>query len=656
VHPVPARLEDYLAVQLTLEAGARSYLSTHPELAQMIRDDSAMIPNGIASAEDVLRYEAFMAALGLGLTAADFGSSKIGEEWYNEIRAFDAFERRYCYHLAYERHYRQQILDSMLAHQPLRRKAAEANPEAQDISLQVVCCMDEREESFRRHIEEENPDVATYGFAGFFGVAMFYKGLDDVESRALCPVVITPQHLVEEVAVSEREGQRYRRARKRRGKMLDHARISKKTLLSGSFWALSSVVFKLWPLIGRSLFPRLMHRSLRRTIHLGIRRPVTRLAIERHDDLARKDGLKPGYSIPEMRDIVKNVLGSMGLTDHYAPLVMVIGHGSSSLNNPHQAAYNCGATGGGCGNANARAFAAMANHPGVRAALAETGIMIPDSTWFIGGYQNTCDNAMEYYDTDLIPKTHQAAFDKAQACLDASCERDAHERTRRFTHTRHSRHHHVAKRHAEQHSMDWAEPRPEYGHSTNAVCLIGRREKTRNLFLDRRCFLISYDPEKDSDGTIVANILRTAGPVGAGINLEYYFSAVDPLGYGCGTKLPHNITGLIGVMDGAASDLRTGLTLQMVEIHEPMRLLVIVEATPERLMKIAAEYPVVGELVVNEWIQLVAWHPETGEFSRYHRGKFVPHKREHELFPVVTASRHHYAGKHHHLTPVHIHA
>ncbi len=73
---------------------------------------------------------------------------------------------------------------------------------------------------------------------------------------------------------------------------------------------------------------------------------------------------------------------------------------------------------------------------------------------------------------------------------------------------------------------------------------------------------------------------RRCVPVVAGISLEYYFSYVDPTGYGCGTKLPHNVTSLLGVMDGAQSDLRTGLPWQMVEIHEPTRLAIVVEGTP----------------------------------------------------------------------------
>src|SRR5205814_7659413 len=115
-------------------------------------------------------------------------------------------------------------------------------------------------------------------------------------------------------------------------------------------------------------------------------------------------------------------------------------------------------------------------------------------------------------------------------------------------------------------------------HATSALCIVGRRNRTRGLFLDRRAFLVSYDPSRDDDGAILARIMAAVVPVVAGINLEYYFSYIDPTGYGCGTKLPHNVTSLLGVMDGAQSDLRTGLPWQMVEIHEPTRLAIVVES------------------------------------------------------------------------------
>ena len=94
--------------------------------------------------------------------------------------------------------------------------------------------------------------------------------------------------------------------------------------------------------------------------------------------------------------------------------------------------------------------------------------------------------------------------------------------------------------------------------------------------------------------------------------LEYYFSFVDNDRYGCGTKLPHNVTGLVGVMDGHASDLRTGLPWQMVEIHEPVRMLFVIETTPERLMKVVNASAPLKQLVENRWIRIAVIDPQSG--------------------------------------------
>ena len=109
-----------------------------------------------------------------------------------------------------------------------------------------------------------------------------------------------------------------------------------------------------------------------------------------------------------------------------------------------------------------------------------------------------------------------------------------------------------------------------------------------------------------------AAVLLEISDDGAGINLEYYFSTVDNEGFGCGTKVMHNLAGLFAVMQGASSDLRTGLPLQMIEIHEPMRLLVIVEQTLELLTAIYLRQPPLQELIGNGWIVLAAKHPHTG--------------------------------------------
>jgi uncharacterized protein YbcC (UPF0753/DUF2309 family) len=144
---------------------------------------------------------------------------------------------------------------------------------------------------------------------------------------------------------------------------------------------------------------------------------------------------------------------------------------------------------------------------------------------------------------------------------------------------------------------------------TNACAFIGRRHLSRGVFFDRRSFLISYDPTRDPDAAVLTRHLCINGPVGAGINLEYYFSTVNNQGYGSGTKTMHNIAGNFGVMAGASSDLRTGLPWQMVEIHEPMRLLVVVEQTTAVLTQIYQTQPAVRELVGNGWLLLAAIDP-----------------------------------------------
>ncbi len=105
----------------------------------------------------------------------------------DELAEFDELERRRIFHLAFENRYRTQILDAISEHargplkQPLNAK------------LQVITCIDDREESFRRHLEEIDPQVETFGAAGFFSVPMFFRGAADAHFIPLCPVIVTPK-------------------------------------------------------------------------------------------------------------------------------------------------------------------------------------------------------------------------------------------------------------------------------------------------------------------------------------------------------------------------------------------------------------------------------------------------------------------------------
>jgi uncharacterized protein YbcC (UPF0753/DUF2309 family) len=163
--------------------------------------------------------------------------------------------------------------------------------------------------------------------------------------------------------------------------------------------------------------------------------------------------------------------------------------------------------------------------------------------------------------------------------------------------------------------------------------------------LDRRTFLTSYDPTQDDErGTVLERILQAAIPVCAGINLEYFFCYVDNKKYGCGTKLPHNISALLGVMDGAASDLRSGLPWQMVEIHEPVRILFVLETTTATILDVLSRNPALSQLVHNDWVQLAVLDPNSARIQLFRDHRFEPYEHETATLPVVKSSLDWYRG------------
>lgn len=123
-----------------------------------------------------------------------------------------------------------------------------------------------------------------------------------------------------------------------------------------------------------------------------------------------------------------------------------------------------------------------------------------------------------------MPSIHNQDFEKAKISLREACMRNAHERCRRFQSAPLDISLEEAQRHVEGRAEDLAQPRPELGHATNAICIVGRRERTRGIYLDRRAFLVSYDPTQDNPNHDILNrILNAAMPVCSGINLEFFF-------------------------------------------------------------------------------------------------------------------------------------
>lgn len=653
-HPAPpGTLVEFVAVRLLLErlalqSIAAAQLGFHDCLSHLparLRVETSRTPESVAESR---AFQVFQLAQVLGWTAKRLCqlSHSAWAELVAEIESFSSLERRRLFHLAFERRYRVEALDALSIHTRQTKQRVD-NPR-----FQATFCIDAREESFRRHLEEIAPDVETFGLAGFYGVAMYFKGVADAHYSALCPIVVRPQHwVVEDVVYSLEEAHRRRaKTRKAIGAATHQLHARSRSFLGGALLTAGLGVLASAPLVARVLFPRLTAR-IRRTAGTLVAPPnITRLRLERIADRPSPDDEGIGFSIEEMANIGERMLRDIGLTSGFARLVIFFGHGSSCLNNPHKSAYDCGACTGNAGGANARALAAMLNDPRVREIIASRGLSIPKHTIFLGGLHNTCADSLTFYDLDLLPKSHLKDFEHARDALEKACERNAHERCRRFDSAPLDISLAGARRHVEGRSEDLAQTRPEFGNASNAMCLVGRRERFRGLYLDRRAFQQSYNPiADDAQASILQRILSAVVPVCSGINLQYYFSYVDSTGWGSGTKLPHNVTSLLGVMDGAASDLRAGLPWQGVEIHEPMRLVFVLETKPHQIERIMDSVPVVGRILRNSWAQLVLLDPHSNELLVYRHGKYEPYTSTSDELPQVASSIDWYRGWREHL-------
>jgi uncharacterized protein YbcC (UPF0753/DUF2309 family) len=651
--PLPCSLMDFLAVRLTMTVvvveNAWGTRASVEHFWSQWRQPIAPAP--VTNAQRMARAaRLFDVAQLLGLSAKEIRllSATEFQSLVDEVDAFSDWERRRVWHLAYEHRHEQEILGPLLTH----RAGIDPRRPAHRPAAQVIFCIDEREESIRRALEEIDPSVETLGAAGFFGVAVNYQGLDDPHGVSLCPVVVSPRHAVLERPREADQHLSLKRQSRRKlwAEVAHNFFIGSRTLVRGWLGALGLGWLSVFPLITRVLTPRQAGRWYARLSAFLLPVPRTELTLMRDDKAShgKIEGLLLGFTVQEKAERVAGTLRAAGLTENHARLVAILGHGSTSLNNPHESAHDCGACGGRRGGPNARLFAAMANHPQVRLRMRELGVTIPDDTWFVGGYHDTCNDIVEFFDTEAMPAALAAEFARLSESLERARAANALERARRFEAAFRATTPMAALRHVEERAEHLAEPRPEYGHATNAVCVVGRRSMTRGLFLDRRAFLVSYDADLDPGNHSLAALLGAAGPVCAGINLEYYFSFVDNERYGCGTKLPHNVTGLVGVMNGHASDLRTGLPWQMVEVHEPVRLLLIVENTPHNVMDAARRSPVVTELIEKRWIRLATMDPVDGSIHLYRDGVFEP-LREATALPETESSVDWYFGKLEHL-------
>lgn len=502
-------------------------------------------------------------------------------------------------------------------------------------SLQLYTCIDDRECSFRRHVEDTNPrDIETFGVAGFFGIPIRYHPADGRNPMALAPEGHNPPGILVEAKADQQQAAKVKQRR----------RIIARLALwweSASFSPIGSVLLS-------CLFPV----SLTRLLLMGFSPTTKRLMKERFLQAVLP---KPQtiFQIPfppeQAAKLLAGTFKEIGTHNRFAPIVLVLGHGSSSVNNPFAAAYNCGACGGREGGPNARLLARLANDRDVRLHLfSDHGIRIPDDTAFIGGLHNTTSEEVEFYDIERLPQSHAEKFVAVKHIIEVARRKNALERCRRFLLAEHVHTPEEALLHVQTRSADAAEVRPELNHATNAAVVIGRRELTKGRFLDRRVFLPSYDPLSDDDaGTNLEHVLAPALLVCSGINLEYLFSTIDEQ-HAAGTKAPLNIVGNIGVLQGTTGDLRPGLPSQMTEMHTPIRALFVVDAPINRVEAVLARREELRQLVRNDWVRFVVRDPETGRFFKQLNGEYLSIDfREITMknYPPFTSTRHYHHAK-----------
>lgn len=548
---------------------------------------------------------------------------------FADIKSSEYYDVLKIWQDAFEWSYYDEVLRGLRAKQKLEAGTVTSNGNGAlhtKKSFQAIFCIDEREDSLRRHIEAVDAKSETLGCPGFFGVEFYFQPHKGKFYEKLCPAPVTPKYLIKEYDVQE----------DREHELLYHDNTH--TFLRGLLATLSLGFFAAVRLFNNLFNPKMSPAISNAFAHMNIHGQLT---IENKNIEDRENGLQIGFTIEEMANRVEGLLRGIGLIKNFSSLVYVVAHGSSSANNPHHGAHDCGACSGRPGSVNSRVFAFMANHKKVREVLAGRNLVIPETTQFVGALHDTAADEMAFYDEQFISDLNKADHEKNKSAFEEALDLNAKERSRRFASidiTKDIKH---VRQAIKQRSVSLFEPRPELGHGTNALCFVGKRSLTKGLFFDRRAFMNSYDYTTDPDGKLLLGVMRPLPPVCGGINLEYYFSRVDNQKLGAGTKLPHNVVGLIGVTNSSDGDLRPGLPWQMIEVHDPVRLLILVEHFPEVILQTIQSDPALYPWFELGWVHLMSIHPEDGTFHYFKNGTFVIYEPLDESVGEIKDIHHH---------------
>ncbi len=515
---------------------------------------------------------------------------------------------------AYEAAYQRKLLARLRRHAASKPSVAAERP-----SVQAAFCIDVRSEVFRRALESVDPGAQTLGFAGFFGFPIEYVPIGRVSGGAQCPVLLKPTFVVCEAVegASEREEARVLELRLLRRRALKAWKAFKLSAVSSFAYVETAGLLFAGKLIGDSA-------GLTRTVKDPNTDGLDPEVIGRIGPrLASREvaGRATGFTEVQRLDMAEAVLRAMSLTEGFAHLVFLAGHGSTTVNNPHASGLDCGACGGHTGEANARVAAAILNDPGVRTGLQSRGIAIPPDTWFLGCLHDTTTDEVRVFDAEHVPADHRGELKRVRDRLGQASALARVERSALLGLAGEA----DVDRKVFGRSRDWSQLRPEWGLAGNAAFIAAPRERTRGLDLNGRAFLHDYDWRKDAGFGVLELIMTAPMVVASWINLQYYGSTVNNRAFGSGDKTLHNVVGQLGVLEGNAGDLKVGLPLQSVQdgtrfVHEPLRLNVFIAAPEAEIDRVIARHESVRRLVDNGWMHLFALADDPATVRRYAGG------------------------------------
>ncbi|WP_440054134.1 YbcC family protein [Pseudoalteromonas sp. T1lg65] len=481
--------------------------------------------------------------------------------------------------------------------QSLAKALASTTDSASEVpELQAVFCIDVRSEPIRRALEAQHKDIETLGYAGFFGLPIQYQPKDSSYCRPHLPGLLKAPFTVTESDSSTTLSAK--RAQKAKWHHWSHS---------------AAASFSMVESFGVSYFYKLLARtfSLSQPVH-----PVdSNLA---NGQWQLYDAERPLTTV-EKAELVAGILSSLGLKQ-FAKTVLLVGHGAQTTNNLHEAGLHCGACGGQSGELNAKVLAQLLNDVEVRNALKEKNIEIPKQTQFIAALHNTTTEEIKVF-TELDPTS--------MAWISAASAQVRRERVKAHNPQLANDTDKTLAAHFNAQASDWSQVRPEWGLANNAAFIVAPRSTTKRFTLEGRAFLHNYDAAQDTTFTLLEAILTAPMIVTNWINMQYNASVTEPLKYGSGNKVLHNVVGgHIGVFEGNGGDLRIGLPKQSLHdgekwMHTPQRLSVFIQAPTQAIEHIIKKHESVSSLVNNQWLYMLAIDAETKLISRYQHGQWV---------------------------------